>query len=343
MNVIIIGVLIICGLSFIGSKMEGNDNSYEKTREWLIKSRDVFNDITLRFNKCGYPITDYLEALFNAYEKGLKPLNNTELNFYLSYPKKYEVIKNHLFVNNVDLGLASECVLFNEGITRKGISPVNIWDGSNYAHGKDFCYKNLLGEKFFIKNYIINENYTGIMGEIDARTGSEQNCKDRLYKEVKEDYKNLEKESKKYYDTFVKKYGISPECQDLINDLIVCHDLSECQEKINKFSESARNEYKEINKEYIDTFNADLSKNSSKVFNRHYNKGINHSRTTDICALSEQDAERMNLDKELVKDNVVNVRNLNILGCSNVNLEKKYANILVGVEKHYNIENEKVR
>lgn len=324
MLLIIGGIVGAVVFFYFYGKHSENYQKYEKPRKWLMKSRDVFNGLQKRFYKCGYPITDYLEALSNAYNNGLKKLSDKELNFYLSYPKKYKYDEKtkHIIVNDVDLGLANECVLFDK-------MGSNFWTDKDKNFVSDNVYEKLLGKEFYINSFEINSDYTGILGEYASINDDDSSCKNRLTKVIDRDFKNIESESKKYLD-LIGKNNLSSEVNILLENLSKEDDFNKMKDLVKGFSDKARNEY--FNKKEEKEFLSDMK--DENVFGRLYGKGIEHPRDTEITKI---DNDSLEFSRDQSKS-----MQLSDMYYNQVSLEKKYANILSDIELRYNM-NEKTK
>ena len=158
-------VMVVIGYIIFAAVLHYNDNDPDrlKTRigQRMQMYKDEFNAYTKRFYKCAYPYTDYLLALGLAQEKGYSTnLTDEQINFYLSYPKKYEFKERgnsgnyDLYVNGFNLGPANECYLLV---------------GKQYLIDEPKIYNKKINKflenglkTFYIDKYVIDTDFTTI-------------------------------------------------------------------------------------------------------------------------------------------------------------------------------------
>ena len=337
MPIIIIGAICFIMYCYHVGNPNNRYNSYEKPRKWLLKTRELFNELTNRLYKSAYPVSYYMKALKEAYDRGMPKLSDDELNFYLSYPTRFEFTKNFdIIVNGVNFGNANNCCLFDKL-------------GSNFADK----FNELLGDTFYVKNFVINTDYTGIMGEIDAKSGTEENCRDRLYKQTKKQYENIEKESTEFQESM--KGLLSKEVIDVIDKMGTCEKSDDAKIYLDEFSKKAQETYFKAHPEYAEKFKKEYdikAKDEFTTYNNVYNKFYDSftletckSRTIEICALDDDNVATISNidtnDKSIsVSADTTKVLKTSDMCYSNETLENRYANILKDIELRYDM-NEK--
>lgn len=158
-----IGIYLAISAAIETWESESKAGNLAKGKRWLQEAKNLFDNSTKRFLKNYYPYAQYLEALAFSKKTGYfnKNLSDAEINFYLSYPKNFQIVdKDILYVNGVNLGKIDDCPLFmDNGLVRSFYKP-NMLEN--------------MGDNFFIDEYVINTDYTHIISEEGARRSSNQ-------------------------------------------------------------------------------------------------------------------------------------------------------------------------
>ena len=207
-------VFVLFVLWCIGTVMTApitDENTIKQmVKERLQTCKNMFNSFQKRFIKCAYPYTDYLLALMDAQVKGIvSDLTEEQINFFLSYPKKYEFKKldgqhsfvftdgrirhfdnYELIVNGINLGRAEKCRLLLSKIHNVNEKQPQIFDEERVKN-----FTDTMESVFFIDDYIINVDYSFMETEHNAIEEFEK--RNDLFDEklIKKIYSNIENES----------------------------------------------------------------------------------------------------------------------------------------------------
>ena len=240
--------LVLIGGFFIFSFIVGIIKTYEKevpagihnkASYWLQEAKNLFNHTSKRLQKCGYPYLNYLEALGIAQEKGyINEITEEEINFYLSFPKRYDIIDKKLYVNGVNLGPLKDCVLFRFDFNCPFAEEYNnpIGTDSKITH-----FTENHGNTIYIEDFKLNDNFNYINPITDAKAEHAVYLKKNINK-YKEYYKILEKDGKEILDKY--KHLITKDLQSFLDKL---------QEK-DWTRDEMKELYKENNKKWQDRF-----------------------------------------------------------------------------------------
>lgn len=252
--------LIICIIGGLKSFIDRDTKwgNHARAARWLQKGKDLFDTATKRFLKAGYPYAQYIEAFAFAKKKGYikRDLSEEEMNFYLSYPKRFQItnydvkyiehITSNSFkaddaiisVNGICLGKLAECPIFIQNDLVRSFSKNHLlWSAGN---------------DLYIDDYVINSDYTHIISEEGARKSSEEELK-RVYGNHEKAYKKIEKEAKEYLENG-KEY-ITKDLQTFLDD-IKNHDytLQELKDLYTKNNKKWQDQYFKIDTETRDHF-----------------------------------------------------------------------------------------
>lgn len=235
-------VIVLIAVSTLSDKME--KGNYEKKRDMQIRlTMEEHNKITKRFLISGCPILFYIDYLFYEYNRKytkLEPLNDVELNYYLSFPKL-------CIVNSSD------------SLTLNGVNAI-AENQSPFFKGRTTNFLDIrkkLGYEFYIKEYGVDPydyfSYTPTK-DVYSLNASVRYGKDVIENKAKEIYRK---------------------CEDLLNDDIkkLLNDLNnkeltikELKGLINDFSNKAREEYYKTHEK------SNIEMNDENIVYQGYNK-----------------------------------------------------------------------
>lgn len=345
MGAIIIVLIALCGLgSLMQAYQENPERIKQKVKERLQIEKDMFNNFTKRFLKCAYPYTDYLLALGMAQNKGFSQNITTEqINFYLSYPKKYELKeitgvkdKYYLYVNGLNLGPAEKCWLINW-------KQFNEDSQNNPRNDKKIIDRNI--KTFFIDKYVIGRNFSFLGNENNTTEHVKGNSKfeDNLTYMAFQNIENESNENLKDCETLITK-----ELQEFIDKLqekdYSIKEMEELYEENNKkWQEEYFNKYTDKSKEeYFNTNNEHI------VYQRDYEDDGNYlnvlyrpsgGENIYFNAGAYEDKSTMEEYRQEVKNK--NVKEMGNDNYTNVYWDEKYANAIKDIELKYDLkENE---
>ena len=204
------------------------------------------------FYKSFIPCIYDMRALSEAYEKGLKMLNEVQACRFFSYPKTYIIDENDdLIVNNVNLGPAKECSLLQFG-----------WDvGFGYTTTYEPRYSLIL--KHFngcmvVEDYKYNFSFCPFPGNVEKEKDTDElvKCFKATKKELYENKDNITGVSENAFKKFA--YVLPEKYKNLYNDF----------QKNNYTTEEMQNKLKELYKESINEYDrveSDKNDNYEKI------------------------------------------------------------------------------
>lgn len=152
-------IAVIVGIIIVSNWYELSVKS-NLPRKIFQDEKDASERLNQIFYKNFIPCVYDMCALHEAYEKGLKKLNDIDLCHYFSYPKEYKLNeKDELIVNDVNLGNAKECCLLQFGYQVEGYD-YQINYGIKYN-----LLKNHFNGRMVVDSYKYNDNWTSMGGQ----------------------------------------------------------------------------------------------------------------------------------------------------------------------------------
>ena len=299
-------------------------------RKIFQQAKSNSEELNRLFYKSCIPLIYDMRALAEAYEKGLKILNETQANKFFSYPKTYIIDESdNLIVNEVNLGPAKECCLLQFG-----------WDlGYGYTTSYEPRY-SLIKKKFdgcmVVEDYKYDAAFTIFSKKVEKEMDT-----DRLSNEYKTDIEAFRRSKDNIIgvsESAFKKFSyVLPEkYKNLYEDL-----------KNNDYTtEEMQNKYKKLYKESIEIYDKEVLNKYDNYVKEKYKKAIENKEKVGkfwesggpfgVIALN-RDLNKSVSDEEWEKDEEINKKYTGS-GFRNLDLIEKYSGDDKRVIEEYGLE-----
>ena len=240
-------IVVVAGIyGLVTAKMKFDEKYYPK--KIFQAAKDNFERVNKKFYKYFVPCIYDMRALHEAYEKGLSKLNETELNYYFSYPKTYELDDyDNLIVNNVNLGPAKKCCLLQIMYQVPGYD-VQTNYGDRYR-----LLKNHNNGRMMIEKYLYGLEVTSLMTKDElkeyAKEGTLSSATDKIINFTDSEIDKIVGSSESAFKKF--SYVLPPKYMDLYNDFQKNdYTSAEMSEKMNELYKDGQNAYMKFNENY---------------------------------------------------------------------------------------------